>query len=296
MSTSKFYVLDVFAEKRYAGNQLAVVRDCGDFSDSEMQKIAQEMNYSETTYILSEVPHEGGYNVRIFTPRVELPFAGHPTLGTAYLIQQEIIKENVEQVVLNLQVGQIPVKFNYENNSPDILWMNQVPPEFGDIIDKGKMAESLNIDFSDIDERFPVREVSTGTPVIIAPLKNLSAVKKSFVDKGKFFSLIEDLQAKAVLIFSPETYDSTRDLNVRFFADYFGIAEDPATGSAAGCLAGYLAEYKYFGRDKIDIKVEQGYEIDRHSLLYLKSEKLPDKIDIWVGGKVFLVARGELYK
>ncbi len=296
MSTSKFYILDVFAESRYAGNQLAVVRDCETFSDAEMQTIAQEMNYSETTFILSEEPHDGGYNVRIFTPRVELPFAGHPTLGTAYLIQQEILKKNVDQVILNLQVGQIPVKFHYKDDIPDIIWMNQVPPSFGEIIDKDKIAESLNIDVSDIDERFPVREVSTGTPVIIAPLKSLPAVKKSFIDKGKFFKLIETLQAKAILIFSPETYDRANDLNARFFADYLGVAEDPATGSAAGCLAGYLSEYKYFGKEKIDIKVEQGYEIDRHSLLYLKSEKLTDKIDVHVGGKVFMVASGELFK
>ena len=114
MEKLTFYILDVFAEEKYAGNQLAVVRDAGGLSDAEMQKIAKEMNYSETTFILSEQPRGGAYDVRIFTPEIEVPFAGHPTLGTAFVIQQEIVGEPVEVVNLNLKVGQIPVTFNYD--------------------------------------------------------------------------------------------------------------------------------------------------------------------------------------
>jgi trans-2,3-dihydro-3-hydroxyanthranilate isomerase len=289
-----FYILDVFAEEKYAGNQLAVIRDTGGLSDAEMQKIAKEMNYSETTFILSEQPRTGGYDVRIFTPEIEVPFAGHPTLGTASVIQQEIVGEPVEVVNLNLKVGQIPVTFNYEEGHTGILWMKQIEPIFGATIETQPIAEVLGIDKSDIDEKFPIQEVSTGIFFIIVPLRTLDAVKRAKVVRDKYFGMIEGLQAKAIFIFCPQTYDKQNNLNCRMFADYYGVAEDPATGSANGCLAGYLAKYRYFGSSKIDIRVEQGYEIGRPSLLYLRAEEHNRKMDVSVGGKVVMVAKGEL--
>jgi len=109
MEKLTFYIVDVFAEKKYSGNQLAVFKNAKALSDNEMQRIAKEMNYSETTFILSEEKRNSGYDVRIFTPEKEVPFAGHPTLGTAYVIQREIIKKPVEKIILNLKIGQIPV-------------------------------------------------------------------------------------------------------------------------------------------------------------------------------------------
>ena len=121
-----FYIVDVFAEEKYAGNQLAVFRNARALSDIEMQRVAKEMNYSETTFILSDEKRDGGYDVRIFTPEKEVPFAGHPTLGTAYVIQREIVKEPIETVVLNLKVGQIPTTFSYSEEHGDVLWMKQL--------------------------------------------------------------------------------------------------------------------------------------------------------------------------
>ena len=293
MAKRTFYILDVFAEEKYAGNQLAVVRDAGDLSDEQMQKIAKEMNYSETTFILSQQEHNGGFDVRIFTPEIEVPFAGHPTLGTAFVIQQEIVSKPVETIKLNLKVGQIPVKFNYDGQQPGILWMKQIEPTFGDAVEPGPISEALGIDESDIDERFPIQEVSTGIFFIIVPLKTLDAVKRSRVVRDKYFQLVESLQAKAILVFCPETYNHDNGLNARMFCDYYGISEDPATGSANGCLAGYLAKYRYFGSSQVDIRVEQGYEIGRPSLLYLRAEERDGKIDVSVGGKVVMVAKGE---
>lgn len=289
-----FYIVDVFAEEKYAGNQLAVVRDAAGLSDSDMQNITKEMNYSETTFILSDEQRNGGYNVRIFTPAEEVPFAGHPTLGTAYVIQREIIKEPAETIILNLKVGQIPVTFNYTGKEKNVLWMKQIEPTFGQIIEPEQVSEVLGIYEKDIDERFPVQEVSTGMFFMIVPLKTLDAVKRAKIDKDKYFKLIENRQAKAILVFCPETYIKENDLNVRVFVDYFGIPEDPATGSGNGCLAGYLVKHRYFDKDQIDIRVEQGYEIARHSLLYLRAENKEGQIDIFVGGKVAMTARGEL--
>jgi len=132
MKTKVYYIVDVFAEKKYAGNQLAVFRGERElFSDEEMQLIAKEMNFSETTFILSDEPENNGYNVRIFTPAREVPFAGHPTLGTAYIIQREIIRQPVELVNLNLKVGQIPIDLHYKNGELDNLVMKQKNPTFG---------------------------------------------------------------------------------------------------------------------------------------------------------------------
>ncbi len=294
MGKLTFYILDVFAEEKYAGNQLAVVRNAKQLSDSQMQKIAKEMNYSETTFILSEQERDNGYDVRIFTLEQELPFAGHPTLGTAFVIQQEIVGEPVEVVNLNLKVGQIPVTFNYDGQQLGILWMKQIEPIFGATLEPQPIAEVLGIDESDIDEKFPIQEVSTGIFFVIVPLRTLDAVKRAKVVRDKYFGMIEGLQAKAIFIFCPETYKKENDINARMFCDYYGIAEDPATGSANGCLAWYLVKYHYFGDSKIDVRVEQGYEIGRPSLLYLKAEDKDGKIDVSVGGKVVMVAKGEL--
>ncbi|MBN1225021.1 MAG: PhzF family phenazine biosynthesis protein [Candidatus Aminicenantes bacterium] len=293
MNNYVFYIVDVFAEKKYAGNQLAVFRSACGLTTSEMQRFAKEMNYSETTFILNESERSGSYDVRIFTPAEEIPFAGHPTLGTAFIIQQEILQKPVEKVVLNLKVGQIPVSLNYDQGRLGELWMAQQNPVFGRILDKRSVAKSLNLESEDIDDRFPVQEVSTGLPFVIVPLKTLEAVKRARLIRELFFNLVKDVEAKCPFIFCPEPYASENDLNARMFGDYFDIPEDPATGSANGCLAAYLVKNRYFGEPRIDVRVEQGYEIGRPSLLYLKAEERKDAIDVLVGGKVFLVARGE---
>lgn len=289
----EFYIVDVFAEEKYAGNQLGVFIGAQGLSDADMQRIAKEVNYSETTFILSEEEREGGFDVRIFTPESELPFAGHPTLGTAFLIQQEILKKPVERVILNLKVGQIPVTFSYKKDDPDILWMKQKAPVFGKVLEREVVARSLRLEASAIDARFPVQEVSTGVPFIIVPLKSLEYLKRAKVDTDKFFALIESTQAKSPLIFCPETRHEENNLSVRVFVDYYGVPEDPATGSGNGCLAGYLVQNQYFGGGRVDIRVEQGYEIGRPSLLYLKAEDTGEEIDVYVGGKCILVAKGE---
>jgi trans-2,3-dihydro-3-hydroxyanthranilate isomerase len=256
-----------------------------------MQQIAREMNFSETTFIVSRDEQEG-YRTRIFTPKREVPFAGHPTLGTAYVIQQEIIKTPVNTILLNLKAGQIPVTLSYRERQVDLLWMKQLPPTFGPTLDARSISQVLNLPSREIDGRFPIQEVSTGLPFIIVPLKTLDAVRRTRISKTHYFQLIENTQAKAILIFCPETYDTANHLNVRMFADYYGVPEDPATGSGNGCLAGYLVKHRYFGTGRINIRVEQGLEIGRPSLLFLRAEENAG-IEVFVGGKVMMVAKGE---
>lgn len=289
MAKLNFHIVDVFAETKYAGNQLAVFRGAGELSGVEMQRIAREINFSETTFILSDEPNKGGFEVRIFTPREEVPFAGHPTLGTAHIINQAILGGRANEVVLNLKVGQIPVRF-----SPDgYCWMKQIQPVFGPTHEAGILADVLGLNVHDLDERFPVEEVSTGLPFFIVPLKTIAALRQAKVDQGKYFELIKNTLAKGILIFCPETHEAGNDLSVRVFVDYYGVPEDPATGSGNGCLAGYLVKQRYFGQERINIRSEQGYEIGRPSLLLLKAEGSGGKIDIAVGGKCVVVAKGE---
>lgn len=293
MDNLTFYIVDVFALEKYTGNQLAVFTGAGSLSDTQMQQLAQETHYSETTFILSDDLRQGGYDVRIFTPVRELPFAGHPTLGTAFILQQALIKQPVETINLNLKVGQIPVTLYYADAAVDILWMRQNPPTFGQIFSADALAPVLNLEADELDSRFPIQDVSTGVPFIIVPLKTHSALKRIKVNKDKYFELIETTQAKEILVFCPETYSPENDLSVRVFADSLGIPEDPATGSANGCLAGYLVKYAYFGENSVNLRVEQGYEISRPSLLLLKAQKTAEAIDVFVGGKVVMVAKGE---
>jgi len=289
MKKLTFYIVDVFAEKKYAGNQLAVFREAGELSSNEMQQLARETNFSETTFILQDGQRDGGYDVRIFTPGEEVPFAGHPTLGTAHIIRNEILKGKAEAILLNLKVGKIPVTFGKNG----YCWMKQIEPEFGKPHPAETIAAILGLPVFDIDARYPVQEVSTGLPFFIVPLKTIAALKTAKVDRDKYFAYIKDSSAKGILVFCPQAHEAQNDISVRVFVDCYGIPEDPATGSGNGCLAGYLVKHRYFGKDSIDIRSEQGYEIGRPSLLLLKAEKENDKINIFVGGKAIIVAKGE---
>jgi len=291
MNSLIFHIVDVFAEEKYAGNQLAVFRNIGEISGDKMQKIANEMHFSETTFVLSDKKKKGGYDVRIFTPSSEVPFAGHPTLGTAYVIEKEILGGQVEKVLINLEVGQIPVTIERSTGKNETLWMKQIPPTFGRKLDPASVSSLLNLDVKDIDGRYPIQEVSTGLPFLIVPLKTLDATRRARVDRAREKEI--GTQAGGILIFSVETYDKKNDLNVRVFVDLLGIPEDPATGSGNGCLAAYLSKYRFFGDDFVNVRVEQGCEIGRPSLLYLKAENKKGEILVSVGGKVIIVASGK---
>jgi trans-2,3-dihydro-3-hydroxyanthranilate isomerase len=287
-----FYLVDVFAEEKYSGNQLAVVTGAKDLSDLQMQKIANEMHFSETTFVLSDKQQSGGYDVRIFTPAAEVPFAGHPTLGTAYVINRFVAKQTKE-VVLSLKVGKIPVNFEKTPEKGEVLWMKQLSPVFGKTFEVARFSALLGLEKSDFDSKFPIQEVSTGLPFIIVPLMNLDAVKRARVNPTVQHDLMRDSQA-GILVFCPETYRKENDLNVRVFVDVFGISEDPATGSGNGCLAGYLSKHRYFDDSNVDARVEQGFEIGRPSLLLLKAENKEETMEVRVGGQVVLVGKGEL--
>jgi trans-2,3-dihydro-3-hydroxyanthranilate isomerase len=287
MPTPRFFITDVFSAEKYAGNQLATFLDCEGISDEEMQLIAREMNFSETTFILSREPRDGGYDVRIFTPAAEVDFAGHPTLGTAYLIRRHLTDGSPSKITLNLKVGPIPVEFQ-----EGLLWMQQIEPVFGDAPDAGFMAEVLSLQPAQIDNRFPIMGVSTGLPFTIVPLRDQEALQAARVNPDLYRQFLKQAWAKGLVVFCPEGYEKAQSLGVRVFVDYLGVPEDPATGSGNGCLAGYLVRQRYFGAAEIDIHTGQGYEIGRPSELCLRAAEQAGKIRISVGGRVIQVAQG----
>ncbi len=292
MESLPFYIVDVFAEGKYAGNQLAVVTQGQGLSTQQMQQITREFNFSESTFITSGRKADGGYDVRIFTPGEEVPFAGHPTVGTAWVIRNLLALDRPQRVLLNLKVGQIPVTFD---EGSGIAWMTTKEPVFGDTFSPSSLAEALGLSPDDVDVRFPIQVVSTGLPALLVPLRTLKAVQGMRPRVDRLQDLARTCEAaKTVLVFTNQTLSADHQLHVRVFAPLVGVAEDPATGSANSCLAGYLARYRYFGADSIDIRVEQGHEMGRPSRLYLKARPGGGKIVVQVGGKVQTVAKGEL--
>jgi trans-2,3-dihydro-3-hydroxyanthranilate isomerase len=295
MAERVFHIVDVFAEERYSGNQLAVFVDGHLYSDAEMRRLAQEMNFSETTFIFPHDSADGRWRVRIFTPAVELPFAGHPTLGTAYIIAHELMRTHTAEMTLDLNAGPIPVTIRYgADGHVERLTMRQLQPTFGATLDAATMAPVLGVEGDEIDTRYPIQEVSTGVPFLIVPIHRLATMQRIRVDPARLQAALAGMTASGVLVFCPETYDPAHRLNVRVFVPEFSIAEDPATGSANGCLVAYLLQQGYLGAGPIDLQVEQGFEIGRNALLYLSGEVTEGHFDIRVGGQVQHIAQGTL--
>jgi len=248
------------------------------------------MNFQESTFITGVDLDNLVFKVRIFTKERELPFAGHPTLGTAYVIQKAIVGRQVEKVTLDLKAGMIPVTFSYVDGEADVLWMKQLNPVFGETHQPEPVAEFLGLEPEDIDTDWPIQEVSTGVPFFMIPLTSRDAVVRTRIDREKLAAYTQGTEAKSPLVFCREPVHPENHLKVRMIGS---TGEDPATGSANGCLAGYLAKHRYFGGPRVDVRVEQGYEIGRPSLLYLRSEDKGEEIDVYGGGRNAMVAKGE---
>jgi trans-2,3-dihydro-3-hydroxyanthranilate isomerase len=259
---------------------LATVVDTENLSSEEMQKIAREFNFAETTFFLGGSTVDG-FDVRIFTPGQEVPFAGHPSLGTAFLIKNILADLKENRLTLNLKVGKINIEFHEDG----VVWMKQPEPSFGQEYSIEETAFALNVNIEDLDANFPRQLVSTGLEFLMVPLNSLDALKRTRVLSSP---------ALGTFVFCRESYDKKHDIAARMFAPEVGVTEDPATGSANGCLASYILEHNYLNSRNIDIQVAQGYEIERPSTLHLNASKKGNVFDINVGGKVRLVAEGNL--
>lgn len=281
----RYYMVDCFAQEKYQGNQLAVFLPENELSAEEMQKIALEVGFSEVSFVVSGKQANGGYRVRIFTPDEEIPFAGHPTLGTAFVIWKILENGQSDQVVLNLDVGPIPVSIH-----EGVLTMSQNAPKFGEIIDRSVLAEVLSVEPECIRDDYPIQWVSTGLAAHIVPMVNADAVKRCRIDHSRFQKFLSEHDPCSLLVFSVE---DKSNLKVRVFVHDTGFKEDPATGSANGDLAGYLLKHEMLDGKKLSYTVHQGAEARRPSLLYINAEEVDGEYSIRVGGSVYPVAQGD---
>lgn len=305
MKKLPFYIVDVFAEKQYEGNQLAVFQHADQLTTEEMLTLAKETNFQETTFITSDIANENGYPVRIFTPEYEMPFAGHPTLGTASVIREEIVQQAITELKLDLKVGSIPVEFVSDGKGENVVWFTAKSPSFRGNYDKKEIADILGIAVDEIDENYPIEEVSTGIFFMMIPLKTLDSIKNLRIDTQVYTNFLLKHQLHKsnsasglhtmFFIFCPEPYSPENQLNARMMLiENDVLREDAATGSANSCLLAYLLKNNYLQSKKVTLRVEQGYEIARPSLIYLNGELKEDgTFFLQVGGKVQKVAKGE---
>ncbi|MBA9076481.1 PhzF family phenazine biosynthesis protein [Rufibacter quisquiliarum] len=307
MNSLPFYIVDVFADAPYRGNQLAVFRNAQGLSTQQMQQIAREIGFAESAFISSDQPQQGGFDVRFFTVEYEVPFAGHPTLGTAFIIQQFIMGNAAPTLALNLKAGQIPVSFKYRGQRPDFLFMRQINPSFGPIFPKQELAAAVGLPTDAFHPTLPVQEVSTGLPFLILPVQRLKHMRQLSVQPEPLLRFLQkhglyktqrpDGLTVALYFFCPETYSPHSQLNARMLAyENNQIIEDAATGSANGCLLSYLLHHKFFPATELELLVEQGVEMNRNATIKLKGKRsAPDQYDINVGGQVQLISKGEWY-
>ena len=290
---SQFYIVDVFGEQPYAGNPLAVVVGANDLSDETMQQISAETNYSETTFVSSMPDPDPGYRVRIFTPAREIDFAGHPILGTAWVIRQYLQPQARGPVLLNLRVGQVSVTFESDNEGKEVVWFLAPAVVTGATCSAHRVAEALGISRQDIDNRAPVQQLSSGTSAMIVPLRSLDALRRSRLDLAAFAPLATEGFPPLVYLFCSETHHRENDLCARFFFEAHEVREDPASGNAAAFLGAYLLQHQFFAESELSLRIEQGYEVRRPSLVLLRAQ-MGKPHRVYVGGSVIPVVQGQL--
>jgi trans-2,3-dihydro-3-hydroxyanthranilate isomerase len=287
-----FVQFDVFSSRPLEGNPLAVFPDGRGLSDDEMQAIAREMNLSETTFVLprdAAIEKERGIRVRIFTVQEELPFAGHPTLGTAFALRGST---GAGEVKLELNVGTIPVRFEEIPDESVFGEMTQAEPTFGQIHDRKKIAEVTGIQLDDIDSALPIQTVSTGVPFTILPLRGLDGMRRLNINHPKATKYLYASGGKFFFCVTRETVDPTARLHARML---FYNGEDPATGSASGCAAAWMVQHGVAQSDE-RVMIEQGIEMKRSSRIFVRASRRNDRVvNVRVGGNVVEVLRGELF-
>jgi trans-2,3-dihydro-3-hydroxyanthranilate isomerase len=300
MRKLRYHIVDVFTDRAFGGNPLAVVTNGRGIPAELMQSIAKELNLSETTFVLPPESAENDYKVRIFTPGSELPMAGHPTVGTSFVLAREhMIRLGGERVTIKLEegVGPIPVDITFRDGAPDLIWMQQPLPTFGPRVDdRAAVAEMLSLAPEAIDETLPIEVVSCGVPFLYVPLKSLEAARSVRLRLDVWERSPQAAGVNGVFVFTKETELAGSTVHSRMFAPGLGITEDPATGAASGPLGCYLVRYKLFPEARrAEFTSEQGVEMGRPSIIKIVIEQDAGEItSVRVGGRCVFMGEGYL--
>ncbi len=301
MISLRYHLLDVFAEEVFGGNQLAVFPEADGLSDQRMQAIARELNLSETTFVHTTETPGADCRVRIFTPAMELPMAGHPTVGTAYVLAGAGGQGDGQPRVFHLEesVGVLRVEVNFAGGEPDLIFMNQPLPRFDESpISRPDLARLLGLDEQALDPALPVEIGSAGVPFHLIPVGDRQALAAARLDQQRWAERLADSPGPHVYVFhrDPESPDT---LFARMFAPAMAIPEDPATGAAAGPVAAYAVRHWPGAIERPDsatrVTIRQGIEMGRPSLIDARVEHEGDRIEsVKVGGRCKPVGSGEL--
>ena len=289
-----FYQVDVFTNIPFGGNPLAVVFDVEELTTNTMQKVAREMNLSETTFVSPPGNLPADFSIRIFTPKKELPFAGHPTLGTAHILRETgKVLPDKNSVKLAMKAGIITVTQEKKGN---LLFMTQHLPDFQQPLDCTKeIGDALGIPVASINTTcYPIQIVSTGLPILVVPIISLKALESVVIDTKKLNPIMASLNTDIIYTFTNQTINPKATIHSRAFAPYLGITEDPATGSAAGAVGSYIYKNKIESETEVRrIFIEQGYKMGRPSSLYVEIDQEQGEIKaVRVGGESVTVIEG----
>jgi trans-2,3-dihydro-3-hydroxyanthranilate isomerase len=296
------YVLaDVFTDRAFGVNQLAVFTDGRGLSTEEMQSIAKEMNLSESSFVLPARDAKSDFFVRIFTPALEMPMAGHPTVGTAFVLAHEhMLGELTAEKAITFEegVGLIPVTLKSQAGMPQSIFMRQPLPTFGpQVSDRTAIAQMLSLDVNDFVEGLPLEVVSCGVPFLYVPVKSLAALRSIRFRRDVWEKVLQNFVAPQIFAFTQEVEVTGSTTHCRMFAPGMGVTEDPATGAAHGPLGSYLVRHKLIEpvTGRVDFVSEQGFEIGRPSFVQVAIEhKSEDITAVYVGGKCYFMGAGYL--
>ena len=304
LRTLKFYQADVFTGVPFGGNPVAVFPNAQGLNDFELQQIAREMNLSETVFVLPPTNEAAVVRLRIFTPTQEIPFAGHPVLGTFYVLAQLGligVTEGVTRVMQECNIGLFPVEIHAEDGEITRVVMTQPKPLILGSVDEMEdlyhIAKTLGLPkYQIVDTKAPIMVVSTGLPVVIVPVRTLTAVRSIEPDGAAIVEMCERFGTNGIMVFTTMTVEDTATVHARMFAPAIGILEDPATGSASGAMGAYLVHNGLVEVGPLtEVIVEQGYEIGRPSRILVQVESDDDAIQtVKVGGQVVMVVEGTL--
>lgn len=297
----RFVTADVFTDQRFAGNPLAVVPDARGLTAEQMQKITCEFNYSESTFVLPAEHPENTRRVRIFTPAGEIPFAGHPTLGTALVLARtgEIeVPQEVNRIVFEEGVGAVPVSISVRNGVPSFAQLTaaKLPESRSGVPSAEDLAEVLCLRKEDIlsGDHAPIG-LSCGLPFLFVPVRNLDAVRRARMNQAAWERTLQSAWARDLYVFTFETMLPGSSVHSRMYSMDKGVSEDPATGSAAAALAGYLAPRHPGADGTLKWTIEQGIEMGRPSILYLEADRKNGKLmEVRVGGSAVLMTDGSM--
>lgn len=300
MRKLRYHLVDVFTNRAFGGNPLAVFTNGRGLSTELMQSIAKELNLSETTFVLPPEDPSNDYRVRIFTPGNELPMAGHPTIGTSFILAlEQMIELGSEETTVKLEegVGTISVRLEFKQGRPNLIWMQQPLPTFGPRLENvGGVAEMLSTAPDAIETGWPIQVVSCGVPFLYVPLKDLRAIRSVRFRLDVSERVMAGLDVTEVFVFTTETELEGSSVHSRMFAPALGIYEDPATGAASGPLGCYLVHYQVFpGNTRSEFISEQGIEMGRPSIVKIIIEKAGEEFkNVLVGGQCHFMGEGYL--